>query len=302
VQDAIDAANGAGVSLDKDPDRALVAVEAKITHSVSSSGAVVAADTVVKDHDALDPTVRLLLAERATDAKSTTVERAELLPGERINASMFHEIIEDSAAAERRRLRPMPQRPFRQTRIGNRFHELVERRATTALGTSRPLFEFAHETRNDSLEADSIADQRYVGPSPEDDPFAGDASALAPLIANFEASRWANRQPIAVEQEVSMPFAGARLVCKLDAVYQNGVGEEARFEIVDWKAGRAPKSAAERQSRFLQLDLYRHAYAAQSGIDSARIDVTLFYVAEGIELTHDQPLTLGALERLWLER
>ena len=265
----------------------------------------------------LDPTVRLLLAERDADAAAVSrPARTELQPGERINASMFHEIIADPVAAERRRLRPMPQRPFRQTRVGNRFHEWVERRATTARGTARPLFDWdvdledgLAEGLDAQLEAEALSELEPVEATEAafdegsfDDRFVDDAEALAPMIAHFEASRWAGLMPIAVEQEVSIPFAGSRLVCKLDAVYQQGEGEHARFEIVDWKAGRAPRDQAEKVSRFLQLDLYRHAYAAHTGIDADRIDVTLFYVAEGIELRGEHPRGADELERIWNER
>lgn len=51
-------------------------------------------------------------------------------------------------------------------------------------------------------------------------------------------------------------------ICKLDAVYRRG----DRVEIVDWKTGRAPRTAAERDERLLQLRLYRRAYRARSGI------------------------------------
>ena len=66
--------------------------------------------------------------------------------------------------------------------------------------------------------------------------------------------------------------------------------------------GRAPRDQAEKVSRFLQLDLYRHAYAAHTGIDADRIDVTLFYVAEGIELRGEHPRGADELERIWNER
>ena len=124
---------------------------------------------------------------------------------------------------------------------------------------------------------------------------------LEPLIRAFERSRWADRKPIAVEQQVTLPFAGRSLVCKLDAVYRDGEGEGARYEVVDWKSGRPPKNDAERELRFLQLDLYRHAYARWAGVEPERIDVTLFYVAEEVELRGKAGRSIGELEELWLE-
>lgn len=241
----------------------------------------------IAEDAALNETVRLLLAER--DQANAQSLAGVALP-DRITASSFHEFVEDAEQAERRRLRPIPQRPFRRTRVGNRFHEWVERRATTASGTAVTLF----------------------GYDPEEwDPGDADFEAeleLEPLIEVFERSRWAGRQPIAVEQEVTLPFAGRTLVCKLDAVYRlDGTGDAGnegtplRYEVVDWKAGKSPRTERERETRFFQLDLYRHAYAQWAGIAPELIDVSLFYVSEGIELTGRAPRTLEELEQIWAE-
>ncbi|MEJ6490059.1 ATP-dependent DNA helicase [Leucobacter sp. USCH14] len=237
--------------------------------------------------ESLDEAVRLLLAERSAvlHAGDESGEDADL--PDRLTASTFHEFIEDPVAAERARLRPVPQRPFRRTRVGNRFHEWVERRATTARGTELPLAGLEDALR------ESVSDSAE---SSREDDASADARELAPLIERFERSRWADLQPIAVEQEVTLPFAGRTLVCKLDAVYR--VGDE-RFEIVDWKSGRAPRNDAERESRFFQLDLYRLAYAQWAGVEPDRIDVSLFYVAEGVELSGGTPRGLDELEAIW---
>lgn len=241
----------------------------------------------------IDPVVELLLAEHraaqsapsgapatsgglGTPPNATRVATGGNGTGhlpERITASTFHEFIEDPEDAERRRLRPIPIRPYRRTRTGNLFHEWVERRATTARGTAIPLAGFEHEHSDE----------------------------LAELIAHFERSRWATLQPIAVELEVTLPFAGRSLVCKLDAVYEIESEGAPRIEVVDWKSGRPPATDAEREIRFLQLDLYRHAYAQWAGIDADRIDVSLFYVADGIELRGTTHRSLEELEHLWLD-
>lgn len=258
----------------------------------------------------IDPVVELLLAEHRaasnapagpTPSAGAALPAGATLP-ERITASAFHEFVESPLDAERQRLRPLPVRPYRRTRIGNRFHEWVERRATTARGTALALPGLAlpaltlsgldpEEPGSDiGLDDDGVHDG--IG--------AGD-DELQPLIEQFERSRWAHRQPIAVELEVSLPFAGRTLVCKLDAVYRDGEGEGARYEVVDWKSGRPPRDETERASRFLQLDLYRHAYARWAGVDPDRIDVSLFYVAEGEELRGEGGRSLEELERLWLD-
>nr|WP_244301351.1 3'-5' exonuclease [Leucobacter insecticola] len=240
---------------------------------------------------AIEEVVQLLIAERRAMIRGREEQSASgrRLP-ERVTASTFHEFVEDPQEAERRRLRPVPQRPYRRTRIGNRFHEWVERRATTARGTALPLTGF----HSDAIELDPSEFTEFEHGS-------GDAAELQPLIEQFEKSRWAMLRPIAVEQEVTLPFAGRILVCKLDAVYRSGDGDMARTEIVDWKAGRPPCNEEEKRTRFFQLDLYRHAYAQWAGIDPERIDVSLFYVAEGEELSGGDPRSLEELERIWLE-
>ncbi|MBL3686708.1 ATP-dependent helicase [Leucobacter zeae] len=234
----------------------------------------------------VDPTVELLLAEREQArggrADPRIADGGEA--AERITASSFHEFIDDPVLAERRRLRPVPQRPFRRTRIGNRFHEWVERRATTARGAALPLSGLDPEEWDDGRGEFAVERE------------------LEPLIENFERSRWAERRPIAVEQEVTIPFAGRTLVCKLDAVYRvESETGASRYEVVDWKAGASPKTPAERETRFFQLDLYRHAYAQWAEVDPGLIDVSLFYVAEGVELVGERPRSLEELEAIWTE-
>lgn len=259
----------------------------------------------------LDPTVELLLAERREAAELQG--RTPAAPAaERLTASTFHEFIADPQRAERNRLRPLPVRPYRRTRLGNRFHEWIERRSSTARGTQLTLA---------GLDTEDIMSTTWEEAWDEasDRPFEGsgvdaEAAALAQLIERFEASRWAALQPIAVELEVTIPFAGRVVVCKLDAVYEHSVeggadaradaeagGSAVRYEIVDWKSGRAPRTERERAARFLQLDLYRHAYASWAGISPELIDVTLFYVAEGQEFRGTASHTLDELEQLWRE-
>lgn len=243
--------------------------------------------------EGLVSTVDLLLAERDAGLHGVTANRTV----DRITASTFHELVEDPEEAERRRLRPMPVRPYRRTRVGNLFHEWVERRTGTAIGTSLTLagVDLAIDESDMPLPGDS---EELAAPATEPT-LAHDERDLQALIEQFEASRFADMQPIASELEITLPFADTTLVCKLDAIYHAAPGSSAEFEIVDWKSGVPPRTDTERASRFLQLDLYRHAYAQWAGIDPSRIDVTLFYVAAGVELRAAQPRSLEELESLW---
>lgn len=229
-----------------------------------------------------NPVVELLLAEQAASRKT---EIAESSAPERLTASTLHEFIEHPQEYEMRRLRPLPMRPYRRTLVGNLFHKWVEHRSSTVAGTSLTLPGF------DTGEL--LGDWHDTKEKWHED--------LDELIEKFEKSRWADKQPIAVELELTLPFADRSLVCKIDAVYRHLEGELTRYEVVDWKSGAPPQSESERKSRFVQLNLYRHAYAIWAGVAPEHIDVTLFYVADEIELRAEELLTLQQLETLWRE-
>jgi DNA helicase-2/ATP-dependent DNA helicase PcrA len=107
-----------------------------------------------------------------------------------------------------------------------------------------------------------------------------DAERLAELKATFEGSPWASRRPVEVEREIHLPFDGRIVICKIDAIYQEGEGDDARFEVVDWKTGRSPKDAADLESKQLQLALYRLAYAKWADIPIERITAAFYFVAD----------------------
>ncbi|WP_425836520.1 ATP-dependent DNA helicase [Microbacterium sp. PA5] len=206
----------------------------------------------------------LLLAEREARRSGP----APVAPT-RIPASRFKEFAGDYAAAAAAAARPLPERPYRQTRLGTLFHAWVEQRS----GISG-----AGASDDDGLweqEDESVA-------------MAGaDTAALAALKERFLASEWAGLQPIAVETEIDftaddlLPDGRPHIViCKLDAVYER----EGRIEIVDWKTGRPPRTAAEREERMLQLELYRQAYHRKHGTPLESIDVVLYYVADDLVL------------------
>ena len=53
-----------------------------------------------------------------------------------------------------------------------------------------------------------------------------------------------------------------------------------RWEIVDWKTGKAPKTALDLEQKTYQLALYRLAFAEWKGIDPATVDAVFFFVAD----------------------
>jgi len=196
----------------------------------------------------------LLLAER--DARLT----ANRVPiPTRVPASRFHDYVTEPDRVVGELRRPMPERPFSATRLGTLFHAWVEQRFGFGTGAE---------------EIDALDDEQDAGA-------AEGGPELETLRARFEASEWAQRRPIEVEREIHLPFDDRIVICKIDAVYDEGDG---RVRIVDWKTGRAPKDAADLERKQLQLALYRLAYARWAGIDPANVSAAFYFVADDLVL------------------
>ena len=223
--------------------------------------------------------LELLLAEQEEGQRS----RSLVLP-ERINASGFKDFVTKPGDIRKRILRPMPEKPYRQAKLGTLFHLWVERRYSTVVGA----FE--------SLDAHDFGWPDVNENSDGSESSASAEAVLAQLKSNFEQSPWGARKPLEIEREITIPFAGKRLVCKIDAIYRD---ENGRYEIVDWKTGALPSTGEERAQRLLQLELYRHAFAQWKRIDPSAIDCALFYVAANEVLRSDQMLSLEELESRW---
>ncbi|WP_205789360.1 PD-(D/E)XK nuclease family protein, partial [Microbacterium sp. CPCC 204701] len=215
----------------------------------------------------LDRQAALLLAER--DARHARPARTAPT---RIAASRYKEYVADLEGALARIARPLPERPFRQTRLGTLFHAWVEQRSG-GVGLGGSLDDALWELDDDAPDTEASAE---------------DAAALAALRERFLASEWADLRPIEVETEIDFTTIGPDglphiVICKLDAVYRRE-DRDGRIEIVDWKTGAAPHTPAEKEERMLQLELYRQAYHAKHGVPLDEIDVALYYVGEDVVL------------------
>ncbi len=195
----------------------------------------------------------LLLLERDRAASSAL---RVALPA-RVAASRFKDFVTDPAGVATALRRPMPERPYRATRLGTQFHSWVEAR----YGSRAP---------SDFL--DALPDELDVDEADGE----GMSEDLATLTAIFERSPWASLRPVDVEIEIDLPFDGRVLICKIDAVYER----DGRIEIVDWKTGKAPRDAKDLEDKQLQLALYRLAYSRWKAIPIEQIDAVFYYVAE----------------------
>ncbi|MGM7697437.1 UvrD-helicase domain-containing protein [Microbacterium sp. A84] len=241
------------------------------------------------ERDAAQPTdlLRRLLAERAERQHGITAVAPTRVP-----ASRFKDYVTDYDGTVRGLTRPMPERPYRQTRLGTLFHAWVEHRSGlvgTAPSPESALWEI-DEDQSDVWNAS-----------------AADAADLERLRETFESSEWAALKPIAVEIEIDFALGagstperieGHIMICKLDAVYRRE-DRGGRIEIVDWKTGKAPRNSAERDERMLQLALYRLAYHRRFGVPLEEIDVALYYVADDLVLRGDRVYSEEELVQRW---
>ncbi|GAA2236989.1 ATP-dependent helicase [Herbiconiux moechotypicola] len=257
-------------------------------------GRMESAAALVEGSDPAAPTpwdseIELLLAERADRMRAARLDVPVRIP-----ASRFKDYVADPQAVLRTLRRPMPERPFRQTRLGTRFHSWVENRfrdrggelLAAASPSSGDLDAFADELEfdDDDLGDDAGASGASApGVSALEsatwraaDELDDDERRLAELIATFERSEFAERDAVEVERELHLVLGGRIVVCKIDAIFAEGDG----FLVVDWKTGKAPRDEEELQLKQLQLALYRLAYARWAGIDVERVDACFYFVSD----------------------
>jgi DNA helicase-2/ATP-dependent DNA helicase PcrA len=274
---------------------------------VAAAERVRAADPTVRGEDrrGWQREIDLLLAERAERLAATGRVSVPL----RVPASSFKDFITAPADVAERLRRPMPQRPYRATRLGTVFHRWVEQRY--GIG--------AMPDAIDSLESELDLEAGGLSGAIAGSVAGGgvdgiDADALLALQATFERSAWATRTPIDVERELHVPFEGRIVICKIDAVYSTdpdfdpvrdgsgGPGSSRRprsVEIVDWKTGKAPRDDADRAAKELQLALYRIAYARWAGLPLDAVTAVFYFVADDAELRPAALPDENELRALW---
>jgi DNA helicase II / ATP-dependent DNA helicase PcrA len=225
-----------------------------------------------------DSEIDLLLAERSLRG-SPDIDIA--LP-ERIPASRFKDFIDNPEAVARSLRRPMPERPFRATALGTLFHSWVEQRS--AQTTHIDLVD-SHPGELDGMDHSDLV--------------SADEHTLQTLKETFNNSSWAGRKPVAIELEVNVPLGNSIIICKIDAIYEVEGSQGQRYEIVDWKTGKAPQDAADLELKQFQLALYRLAYSRWSGVAPENIDAAFYFVAEDKIVRPERIYSERELEERW---
>ncbi|MCX5360895.1 ATP-dependent helicase [Streptomyces sp. NBC_00124] len=189
-----------------------------------------------------------------------------------LTASQLLRLAADPDGFAQELARPMPRPPQPAARRGTRFHAWVEARFEAL---TLPMLEPEELPGGDA----EIADER-------------DLEALKDA---FERTEYAHRTPHRVEAPFQLAIAGRVVRGRIDAVYKEGDGETATYEIVDWKTNR------DRTADPLQLALYRLAWAEQQGVPLESVTAAFLYVRSGEIDRPDDLADRSALERLLLE-
>jgi DNA helicase II / ATP-dependent DNA helicase PcrA len=197
----------------------------------------------------------LLLAERGSRQASTAVLVA--LPSQ-LPVSALVTMARDPADLAQQIRRPMPRGPVPHAIRGTAFHVWLEHRYGQV-----PLI--------DTDELPDAADEASARPDDLD---------LAELKDRFDAGAWASRWPA----EVEVPFEtliGDRVVRgRIDAVFADAA--DGGYDVVDWKTGRQPGSAAEKRAVAVQLAAYRLAWAALAGLPVEQVRAAFYYVRDEV--------------------
>ena len=209
-----------------------------------------------------------LLAERA-ERSGHEVE----MPAH-ISASGLVRLASDRDAFALQLRRPVPAQPTVHARRGTRFHEWVEQHFA-----SSALFDVDDLPGADDVELHTDED-------------------LETLKEKFLATPWAQRVPIAVEQDVETPLAGVMTRSRMDAVFPDPESGPGAVVVVDWKTGRPPTDAASRAAREVQLAVYRLAWSRWSGLPLDQVSAAFCYVAAGETVRPERLLSEAELEAL----
>ena len=224
----------------------------------------------------------VLLAEyqhkrSGADTRSRTVR----LPS-RLTASQIVALKEDPQDFARRLRRPIPYKPNRYARRGTEFHTWVEDRLAGKHATLLDIEDFV-------ASADDIPEPR----------------SLTGLKESFQESEWGRRATTMVEVPFDVSLGNVVINGRIDAVFQD---DQDHYTVVDWKTGAQPRSRKERDTKALQLAVYRIAFhrlinaqrqqQGQPEIPLTNIRAAFYYVAHNKTIWLDDLSTPAQIDAM----
>lgn len=215
-----------------------------------------------------DEEIDRLLAERERLARGRPVEVD--LP-DRLSVSQLVMLRDDPDRLARTLRRPVPREPAPLARRGTMFHAWLESR----WGNPR------------LVDIDELPGSADDGAAPD--------TALTDLQEAFLSSEWADQVPLEIEPPFELPIAGVLIRGRADAIFATSDGG---IDVVDWKTGRPPASAAEERVRSVQLAAYRLAFARLRDLPLERVSAAFHHVRERLTLRPADLLDEAELEKL----
>jgi DNA helicase-2/ATP-dependent DNA helicase PcrA len=187
-----------------------------------------------------------------TELKTKENQQDIVLPT-RLSVSTLLYLADDPQELALRLRRPMPNHIDKYARRGTEFHLWLEN----------------HFKQPSLISMDELFNQGLMVQSDEDAP-------LDQLQKAWLASKWADRQPVAVEVGFETMIDTTLIRGRIDAVYQIS---DQQYEVVDWKTGKV-KSGEDLASAAIQLAMYRLAYAKLKNIPIENISAAFHYVID----------------------
>ena len=187
-----------------------------------------------------------------TELKTKDNQQDIVLPT-RLSVSTLLYLADDPQELALRLRRPMPNHIDKYARRGTEFHLWLEN----------------HFKQPTLISMDELFNQGLMTQSDEDAP-------LDQLQKAWLASKWADRQPVAVEVGFETMIDTTLIRGRIDAVYQIS---DQQYEVVDWKTGKV-KSGEDLASAAIQLAMYRLAYAKLKNIPIENISAAFHYVID----------------------
>ncbi|WP_143658816.1 PD-(D/E)XK nuclease family protein, partial [Streptomyces platensis] len=218
--------------------------------------------------------------DRDLDALAAELRRARAtvrdvpLPSA-LSATQLLRLAADPDGFARELARPMPRPPQPGARRGTRFHAWVE-------------------SRFEELTLPLLGPDELPGAEPGEETEIVDEHDLEALKEAFARTPYAHRTPYRVEAPFQLTLAGRMIRGRIDAVYKEPGPDGDRFEIVDWKTGRAHTADP------LQLAIYRLAWAERHGLAPSAVDAAFLYVRTGEVVRPTRLPGRAGLERILL--